>query len=254
MSGLCGGRRGSLEVEKRLAAHRAEAVESVKRMCRLGSCQATPLIRWPPLRGRPQRESHDFGLTAHHPMNENELLIGMDEADFNTILPRWWSWLLTKPYRSCLMNLFGDWFLQDEEGHIDCLSILEGSIVRVSDTIDDFKRSWQDPEFVDEWFLPGFVMAMQNAGVSRTRGKCYAYQVHPIIGGSIDVANLVLLDIEVWQAVCSQLHLQVRKLPPGTRVLRLECGEGLELRLVTEGRWKSLLRKLASLVSLRPKS
>jgi hypothetical protein len=167
-------------------------------------------------------------------MSDNELLIGMDEADFDTILPKWWSWILTKPNHSCFMNLFGDWFLQDDEGHIDCLSMLEGSVIRVSDTVEDFNRSWQDEDFVDEWFLPGFAMAMRNAGVKRSRGQCFAYQIHPIIGGPIEVANLVLLDIEVWQAVCSQLHRQVKKLSPGTRVLKLEYGDGLELRLITE--------------------
>src|SRR5271168_3581606 len=96
----------------------------------------------------------------------------------------------------------------------------------------------QDEKARDNWFLIGWVITMQRAGVYRPHCQTYAYKIHPIIGGKTESANLMLLGIEVWQSICSQLHQQVRQMPPGTRIVAVDYLGDWKIRFRTNAEGK----------------
>jgi hypothetical protein len=164
----------------------------------------------------------------------NDITINSNEAEFSRILETWWGWLLTKPYRPVMMTVFGDWFLVDEGGQAYFLDLLEGTVQQVAESFDELGTKMQDEITRDNWFLTGFVISMQRAGIYRPHGQTYAYKIHPIIGGKTESANLMLLGIEVWQSICSQLHQQLRQLLPGTRILGMEHQGDWTIKLKTD--------------------
>jgi hypothetical protein len=169
-------------------------------------------------------------------MDWDDVTIKRDEADFERILKQWWRWALGKDYRPILMTVFGDWFLTDETGKISLLDLLDGAVDPVANSLEELKRKMLEPTTRDQWFLPGFVTAMQSLHGDRPTGQCFAYKLHPIIGGQLASSNLMLLDIEVWQSLCSQIHQQIRQIrtsQPTARVRGIEHLDGLKIRLIT---------------------
>jgi hypothetical protein len=167
-------------------------------------------------------------------MNWTDITIDSAEADFPTLLNTWWSWLLASSYKPIQLSFFGDWFLVNDDGQILFLDVLEGSVEKISDSQEQLDAMLNEEDWQDRLLLTGFVIAMQRRGAHRATGMCYGYRVHPIIGGKTEVSNLVLLDIETWQAICGQIHQQVKQMKPGTRIRRLEHEGGLSLRLIPD--------------------
>lgn len=167
-------------------------------------------------------------------MDLQKLTISSSEADFDMLLNRSWSWFLGKPFQPLLMTAFGDWFLADDKGAVFLLDLLDGGLTQIAGSAIEFQRLLETEEKQDDWLLPGFIEAMIVAGRPRPRGKCYAYQVHPAIGGQLASSNLILLDIGVWQLICGQIHQQLRLLPPGSTVKQMECGPAGCIRLITD--------------------
>jgi hypothetical protein len=85
---------------------------------------------------------------------------------------------------------------------------LQGELAPVADSGQELRALMEDEENQELWFMPVFVSGMQRAGKFRGKGQCYGYKIPPMIGGEISVANLTLMDIEVWQRICSEIHRQ----------------------------------------------
>ena len=167
-------------------------------------------------------------------VNWTGLTIPPQEADFKRLLNQWWSWSIKKPYKPLYMTLFGDWILEDENGKIDILDVVEGDIKAIAVSREEFDKVMAEEANLEKWFSNSFVTALKSKGIARAPGQCFGYKIHPAIGGAFEAANLTPLYIKVWQAISGQIHRQLRQAPEGTRFCRLEKGEGLEIRLVTE--------------------
>jgi hypothetical protein len=61
----------------------------------------------------------------------------------------------------------------------------------------------------------------------------FDFAVAPVLGGSFGTDNIVVLDFVVKLTLTGQLHDQIRRLPPGTKITGIEVGKAGELRLVT---------------------
>lgn len=168
-------------------------------------------------------------------MNLGDVTIACDEADFSAILEQWWSWLLRGTYRPLLMTVFGDWFLLDGIEKVFFLDMVAGTLTCVAESQSALRTLIDDENRRDSWFLPGLVIAMRQRGMARPKGECYAYKVHPVLGGKLEPANLILLSIRVWQALCSQIHQQSRSLPADTVITGMEHLGEWEIRLLTAG-------------------
>ena len=72
-----------------------------------------------------------------------------------------------------------------------------------------------DPELLEVGFYDAWIAA---GGTAPTAGGCVGFKVPLFLGGAGSVDNLELSDIEVYWGFSSQLRIQTRDLPPGTRI------------------------------------
>ncbi len=121
-----------------------------------------------------------------------------------------WAWLLKEPYRPLAMTVFGDWFLQNAAGRIFFLDLVSGELQPAAESAAEMQRALADPEQTEGWFMPGLVDLLTDRGLTRGAGQCYAYTLHPLLGGAIEANNVTLMPIGAWQAVCAQLHQQTQ--------------------------------------------
>lgn len=141
----------------------------------------------------------------------DDLLIqNVAQDDFS----RWlapWSWLVTGRMAPEYLNKFGSWFLRRPDGHIEILDVLTGTIDKVADSYEEFISLTHDQSWQETNLLSKLVYELHQRGSIPGSGKCYALAPHPAIGGPnpakgqrIDPRFVMILDILVWQSLCSQ--------------------------------------------------
>ena len=150
------------------------------------------------------------------------LLIPPSEVDAPRLLP-WWSYLVPHPGRVLGLSPFGDWFLEQPDGTVWRLDLLEGSFDKIALSADEFWADLATDTGEDEWLQAGTVMALHRQGQPRQPGQCYMYVIHPRLGATVDKSNVKLGDIGAWQLICSQLHPQLDAVPKGATITRLDC-------------------------------
>ena len=134
-----------------------------------------------------------------------QYLLPLEELDSDRLLSNWKRQL---PGDATLVavSCFGDLFLAASNGHILWLDTLEGQLHAVANSVDEWRRLLDDPAKIDQWFWPGFVESLQQRGESLAAAECYAWQVHPVIGGALESTNLKPMDVFAYHTVISQLH------------------------------------------------
>lgn len=147
-------------------------------------------------------------------MNADDLSIPIGTVDVACLLEDW-NWLLRGGYRVERITLFGDLFLSDSEGAIHLLDMLSGETSRVADSISELASLLNQQDRLDEWFLQGFVMTCE---LRPAEGECLAWKIPPALGGPIEPDNLQVMSLRAYQRILSQLHEQIRDLPPGARI------------------------------------
>jgi hypothetical protein len=150
-----------------------------------------------------------------------QLLIRTADIDCQRLLS-YWQWLLPKEYHPIVVTAFGDWVLLDQsDGSVHFLDLVAGTLSKVAESGDDFKRAMALPEKLDEWFMAELVQALLDCGIVLGQNQCYGYKVPPVLGGKLEVANIELTDLAVHQGLLSQIHQQTRNLPEGTTINRV---------------------------------
>ena len=102
------------------------------------------------------------------------------------------------------MSKFGDWFLRRPDGTTELLDVLEGTLTTIGNTPAEFDTMVNNVQWQEEYLLSGLVYQLHEDGTVPGDGQCYGFAPHPQFGGPIDCANVMVLDIIVWQTICSQ--------------------------------------------------
>jgi hypothetical protein len=145
-----------------------------------------------------------------------------------------WGWLVDEPVRVLAVTRFGDWFLETEGGVVKRLSILEGTFEQVCLDAREFEtRKSRDDELL-EWFQDGMVYSLYRSGLIPRRGQGFGYRVPPILGGPMEKQDIVIVEMASWQFFMAQVHDQVRGIPAGARITRLEMGPEGRIRILYE--------------------
>lgn len=121
---------------------------------------------------------------------------------------RWlaeWSWLVSGQVYPVFMSKFGDWFLRRPDGSTDVLDVMEGTLTTVGATPEDFDGLVNDRAWQEEHLLSWLVYELHQDGKIPAAGQCYGFAPHPAVTGRIDRRDVVILDIIVWQSICSQM-------------------------------------------------
>jgi hypothetical protein len=151
----------------------------------------------------------------------NELTVNFDHLERERLLEDW-RWLLGPAKQPVLLTAAGDAFVQDEmDGSILLLDVAAGELLRVADDLEGFQALLADREFVTNHFAVEMVAGLRDAGVTLGRGEIYSFRHPPVLGGEYTLENVEPTDIEVHFSLAGQIHRQVRDLPPGAVIRKI---------------------------------
>ena len=129
-----------------------------------------------------------------------------------------WRWLVAERVRPLAVTAFGDLFLTRDDGAVLFLDTISGTLSRVAESVADLEEKVLDEENRDEWFMPGFVDALRNAGHYLSQGECYSARHSIIGGGEWSVENFQPIHWRIHFAAAGQLIERLKDLPPGTKI------------------------------------
>lgn len=123
------------------------------------------------------------------------------------------------------MNVFGDLFLDDENGCIYFLDLASGRIDEVAKNMKEFGELLNAGTYITEWFMPALVQELQTAGIWLKPEQCYGYKVPPFLNGALSPENIEPTDIYVHYSTLGQMFEQVKDLPIGTKITNVKIAE-----------------------------
>jgi hypothetical protein len=129
-----------------------------------------------------------------------------------------WSWLDFDGKTPVIASLFGDVFLQGQDGGYWVLDTIEGTLVRRWSTRDELQASLDSVEGQDQYLLGGLVHAAQSHGLTLTPTQVYAFEIAPVLGRGFDLGNVIVQDFVVALNIAGRLRAQMRLRPPGDSV------------------------------------
>jgi hypothetical protein len=127
---------------------------------------------------------------------------------------RWmsnWEGIVTGRVAPAFMNKFGFSFLRRPEGHVEMLDVFTGSVERIAESYETFIAEVNEQWWQETYLLSELVFQLHQGGKIPGPGQCYALAPHPALGGPnpmldqpVDPQFVMLMDVGVWQSVCSQ--------------------------------------------------
>lgn len=74
-------------------------------------------------------------------------------------------------------------------------------------------------ELADEWFMPGLVTLLHEAGKRREDGECFTYAIYPLFAECrYEVWNFAVVPAREHFSLSGDLHRQMSELPDGAHV------------------------------------
>ena len=131
-----------------------------------------------------------------------------------------WAWLVPAPWTPVLCSMVAGIFLEKSNGEVHWLDTGTAFIEKVANTRDEFDEIVQSsPDLVEEWFLPGLVEQLLEAGKRPSAGQCYGYTILPIFAeGKYAVDNMFVVPVREQFVGMADIHRQVSELPDGAQV------------------------------------
>jgi hypothetical protein len=134
-----------------------------------------------------------------------------------------WRWLIGTTKLPILVTAAGDVFVQDtEDDSVHFLDIAAGELKPVATSPDEFRRLLEDRDFVMVHFSVELIADLRQQGRTLAQGQLYSFKKAPPLGGQYVLDNFEPTSIEVHFSLLGQIHEQVRKLPPGTKIKGLQ--------------------------------
>ncbi|HYE74906.1 MAG TPA: T6SS immunity protein Tdi1 domain-containing protein [Blastocatellia bacterium] len=115
-----------------------------------------------------------------------------------------WAPLISGTFYPVFMSKFGDWFLRRPDGTIELLDVLEGTLQTIARTESEFVARVNNVQWQEEYLLSWLVYQLHEDGKIPAEGECYGFAPHPTFGGQLNRQNVMVLEIGVWQSICSQ--------------------------------------------------
>lgn len=116
-----------------------------------------------------------------------------------------WSWLVKGEVAPLFLSKFGDWFLRRPNGSTQLLDVLEGGLSTIAATPEEFQAQVNSREWQEERLLSALIYGFHEKGIIPGPGQCYALAPHPALVGKINPDSVIVMDILVWESICSQV-------------------------------------------------
>ncbi len=155
----------------------------------------------------------------------DDLLIEAAALDVRT-LEHGWAWLLDwRDFHAIAASKFGDWFLARADDTVYMLDGIEGALVKVASSSQEFQALVNMREKQEQWLLSELVLTLHEEGVVPAAGQCYSFKLPLVLGGKAESSNVELCDLQVWMSLCGQIHQQTQALPEGARISGFRVAE-----------------------------
>jgi hypothetical protein len=144
-------------------------------------------------------------------------------ADWPSSILEAWRWLIgPQSFLIVRVTAMGSLFLQDPAGAIFFLDTTEASFERVADSADAFESLFDSSNNRRALLWSFFVRELRQRGIELKQGECYGWKLPPCLGGKPNFDNVEPTDIGVHVSMQGQIHQQVRAMPPGTRIDKID--------------------------------
>ena len=144
-------------------------------------------------------------------MTWDDLLIQDLTPDSTRLWLAPWSGVVSGSLSPIFLNKFGSWFFQRRDGRVETLDVFTGAVAEVAGSFDAFQARVNDLKWQETYLISKTVFALLQRGVVPGPGQCYAVAPHPAHGGrhpaaldGPDLRCVMVMDVVVWQSVCSQ--------------------------------------------------
>lgn len=128
-----------------------------------------------------------------------------------------WAWIGLEGKTPLATSLFGDVFLEDNDG-IWFLDTIDGTLRREWDSRASLLADLETTEGQDRFLLGGLALAAHSQGIELAPNEVFDFVKPPILGGEFSIDNIQPMDFVVKINIAGQLINQVRQLPPGTKI------------------------------------
>lgn len=150
-------------------------------------------------------------------MSLRDYLIDSSGFDWQRLVASW-HWLLPAEFTVWMMTRFGDLFLKTSDGRIYRLSLDNGALTVVAESMDEFGDKLDEPGVANDWFLIPLVDELAAAGKTLEPGQCYAFIQIPILGGDYDIRNVTVRRVTDHYAALGPIFERLKDIPDGTTV------------------------------------
>jgi hypothetical protein len=147
-----------------------------------------------------------------------DYLIDQSGIDWQKALASW-SWLVPPEFTIWLVNRFADLFLVLPDGAIHMLDVGGGTLIKVSESREDFCMKIDEDNNANEWLMIPLVDRMTAAGIHLQAGQCYGFKVMPILGGDYTVENCVSIGVCDYVGGYGSIHEQLLDVPDGAEIV-----------------------------------
>jgi Domain of unknown function (DUF1851) len=134
-----------------------------------------------------------------------------------------WGWIGLGDKAARFASAFGDVFLEDAEGwwHLD---VLDGTLASPWTTPEAMRAEFSTPEGAQRYLRSALASEVEARGIALGAGEVFDFVTPPVLGGSLSVDNLRATSFVVTVSLLGQIHDQVRRFPPGTRISGVSIG------------------------------
>jgi T6SS immunity protein Tdi1, C-terminal len=142
----------------------------------------------------------------------DDLLTENPATDVATLFDDW-QWLLKDEFRPLAWSKFGDCFLERRDGSVEMLDVVDGTVRKLAASRDEFYSLINMQENQEEWLMSLLVFDLHERELVPKPGECYAFTIHPLLGGKLVADNVMVMSLRVWCSMSGQLHQQLHDKP-----------------------------------------
>jgi hypothetical protein len=140
-----------------------------------------------------------------------------DHLEVDRLLAEW-RWLCTHRVTLLARSVFGDLFLQDDQGKVKWLDVTLGTLTEVAESVEQFHELVEDAEKREEWFGETDARAAAENGLRPDENQCIGYATPLIFAESGCASNACIADLYDHIGFLGDLHRDISTLPDGTKV------------------------------------
>jgi hypothetical protein len=141
----------------------------------------------------------------------------VDRLDVERLLVEW-RWLCKGPMALVARNAFADLFLRDVSGHVYCLDVAIGKLMKVADSEAQFRELATTREKEEEWFAAADEKAALAKGLEPDTTQCIGFSVPLVFAESGSPDTPYVADLYEHVSFLGDLNRQIAELPEGAKV------------------------------------